>query len=74
MKTKLRLEITTTYNRKLTPTEMAQAKNRLANAANHLTGEGLLTGDGPELDSWDSHVLEIKSPKRSEPEHKRTRP
>jgi hypothetical protein len=73
MKTTLRLEITTSFNRTLTPAEMAQAKHRLTEAANHLAGEGLLTGDGPALDSWESHVLEIKSTKRSEPRHKRTR-
>lgn len=73
MRTKLRLEITTTFNRTLAPAEMAQAKLRLTEAANHLAGEGMLTGDGPELDSWESHVFEIKSPKRSEPRHKRAR-
>jgi len=74
MKTKLRLEITTTYSRSLTPAEMAEARSRLTNAASHLAGEGLLTGDGPELDSWQSHVFEIKPVKRNEPQRKRARP
>lgn len=74
MKTKLRLEIRVTYGRKLTRIELAEAKSRLSNAANHLAGEGLLTGDGPELDSWESHVLEIKSAKLHEPQRKRARP
>lgn len=74
MKTKLRLEIQVTYGRKLTRSELAEAESRLSNAANHLAGEGLLTGDGPTLDSWESHVLGIKSAKRNEPQRKRPRP
>lgn len=74
MKTKLRLEIQVNYSRKLTHSELAEAKSRLSNAANHLAGEGLLTGDGPELDSWESHILGIKSAKRNEPQRKRPRP
>lgn len=74
MKTKLRLEITTTYHGRLTPAELSQAKHRLANAANHLAGEGLLTGDETELDSWESRVIEVKPVKRNEPQRKRARP
>lgn len=74
MKTKLRLEIQVNYTRKLTHSELAEAKSRLSNAANHLAGEGLLTGDGPELDSWESRVLEIKPLTRNEPQRKRPRP
>ena len=74
MKTKLRLEIQVNYSRKLTHIELAEAKSRLTNATNHLAGEGLLTGDGPALDSWESHVIGIKSAKRNEPQRKRPRP
>lgn len=73
MKTKLRLEITATYSHGLTPSEMAQAKQRLTDAASHLAGEGLLTGDGPGLESWESHVREIKRPNQNEVRRKRAR-
>ncbi len=74
MKTKLRLEITTTHDRRLTPAETTQAKHGLTSAANHLAGEGLLTGNGTELDSWESRVIEVKPVKRNESQRKRARP
>ena len=71
MKTKLQLTVTVEYGKRLTQTQRAQAKRRLANAANHLAGEGLLTGDGSELDYWQAEIIDLKPQKANAPTRQR---
>jgi hypothetical protein len=73
MKTKLQLTITVTFSKRLAPREKAEAKRQLADAANHLADEGLLTGDGPELAYWRSDVVELKPIQSNEVGRQRTR-
>lgn len=73
MKTKLRLVITLTYSQTLPPAEIRQARERLKSAARHLAGEGLLTGDGPELETWQSRVVKVKPTKHHDVRPQRTR-
>ena len=73
MKTKLQLTITAAYSKRLAPTEKAEAKRQLADAANHLAGEGLLTGDGPDLAYWRSDVIELKPKQSNEVARQRAR-
>jgi hypothetical protein len=73
MKTKLQLTITAAFSKRLSPTEKAEAKRQLAAAANHLAGEGLLTGDGPDLAYWRSDVIELKPKQSNEVARQRAR-
>jgi len=68
MNTSLDLVITCRYNRKLNAAELEEAKRILRNAAEHLAGEGTLTGESLtgtnllELNGWDAKVM--RTPKR----------
>jgi hypothetical protein len=72
-KTKLQLTITAVFSKRLAPTEKAEAKGQLADAANHLAGEGLLTGDGPDLAYWRSDIVELKPIQSNEVARQRAR-
>ena len=73
MRTQLQLTVTVAYGKRLTQTQKAEAKRRLANAGNHLAGEGLLTGDGPELDCWQVEIIDLKPTKANAPTRQTTR-
>ena len=68
MNTSLDLVITCRYTRKLNAADLKEAKRILRQAAEHLAGEGLLTGEALtgtnllELNGWDAKVK--RSPRR----------
>ena len=71
MNTSLDLVITCRYSRKLNAADLEEANRILRQAAEHLAGEGLLTGEALtgtnllELNGWDSKVKH--SPRRKQP-------
>jgi hypothetical protein len=68
MNTSLDLVITCRYSRQLKAADLEEAKRILRQAAEHLAGEGLLTGESItgtgtlELNGWDARVK--RTPKR----------
>ena len=71
MNTSLDLVITCRYSRKLNAADLEEANRILRQAAEHLAGEGLLTGEALtgtnllELNGWDAKVKH--SPRRKQP-------
>ena len=71
MNTSLDLVITCRYTRKLNAADLKEAKRILRQAAEHLAGEGLLTGESLTgtnllgLNGWDAKVKH--SPRRKQP-------
>lgn len=71
MNTSLDLVITCRYTRKLNAADLEEANRILRQAAEHLAGEGLLTGEALtgtnllELNGWDAKVK--RSPRRKQP-------
>ena len=66
MNTSLDLVITCRYSRQLKAADLEEARRILRQAAEHLAGEGLLTGESItntlELNGWDARVK--RNPKR----------